>query len=143
MSFLLSWSVWRPDRRAYRKQVSGYLGGQIRVGSGHRLHLFGCVRDALGQHGQLGTLTLVAVVTNPTCACCKTACFHCHFDISVHDTKCHPGKLGHVLKKKPLMQHVLFGLKRASISYNPQSALSSLVCLTMPHSDLITLSIAE
>lgn len=68
----------RSDRRAYRKQVSGYLGGQIRVGSGHRLRLFDCARDALGQYGQLRTLMLVAVVTNPACARCETTCFHCH-----------------------------------------------------------------
>lgn len=68
----------RLDRRAYRKQVSGYLGGQIRVGSGHRLRLFDCASDALGQYGQLRTLMLVAVVTNPACARCETTCFHCH-----------------------------------------------------------------
>lgn len=66
----------RPDRRAYRKQVSGYLGGQIRVGSGHKLRLFDCASDALGQYGQLRTLMLVAVVTNPACARCETTCFH-------------------------------------------------------------------
>lgn len=110
----------RPDRRAYRKQVSGYLGGQIRVGSGHRLRLFDCASDALGQYGQLRTLMLVAVVTNPACARCETTCFHCHcMTQAVQESKA-------TSLKKPLMQSPVS-------SYNPPSALSSPFCLTSPH----------
>lgn len=110
----------RPDRRAYRKQVSGYLGGQIRVGSGHKLRLFDCASDALGQYGQLRTLMLVAVVTDPACARCETTCFHCHcMTQAVQESKA-------TSLKKPLVQSPVS-------SYNPPSALSSPLCLTSPH----------
>lgn len=76
------------------------------------------VSDALGQHGHLGTLTLLWLSLLIQCVHARIrACFHCHFDISVHDTRCHPGNYSHVLIK-PLMQ-LSVRPKRASISYNP------------------------